>query len=807
MNINHLVMLTAVAVAVSMVSCIKDEVVDAPSFHPTESELIAFGVSGWGDMEDITRGGASRDRIGNLHLKSDDGALDLPVGIYVEDGFSNIADTRGATIATNDVASFNVWASLTGESGGTTFFFPEEGVVFSKDVNTFESQEAYFWPGTGTIDFVAVANAPASGFDAVVTDNKVTGFTYEVPTDATAQNDIVVASKTGVSGSNNETVPLQFKHIMSAVQVKVGTMPTVGGTIESITLKNVYNSGTYTLADGTWARGGTKSDYVVLNQSYTPVNGATINTGVNTLMMIPQTLPDDAILEVKFKYAGATEATTLTAPIAKDADGAYYEWKRSKTTFYTISIDENYNLTVVPQGNVLDAHYIMTTATVNVTELGQGETWYIKVSAEGIPTGGENVSILLNDNSVNQYIKDGYWINALDGDTEVVRGSQIYDKGTSTGAYDFIIFIPENISASDRKITLEYGIVGNEGNAKYEYLYQKCPYWDATNKWGWEKVDDQNSGQYGFDWTRKACYMFAYKIGGLQNSADGYAIYTEDWIRNLINELVTAYGAEDFVTIDTFTHKVYEQQLVNTSTGWIPTLEYVWDWYDDGSRAAVIIDYTLLNFDDAFSSTDGLGNTKAFFDARSLLAFEEALSTFKKYGEGGNAFRMLTDDEFNSKKFYFGSYTYADPTTGASTNAMFREFGEIDDASGILKYIIQRNAYDIVSYTLDNGSTGTTLDMNSEKIKWYLPAYGQFTNYDGFEFATGVATFIPAEFWSSTAAVNNQAYTGGGVPIDRSEKRKVIVQRAVEEVPTAVAVTVDNSSMAGGENGEAIWSE
>lgn len=797
MNINHLVMLTAVAVAVSMVSCIKDEVVDAPSFHPTDSELIAFGVSGWGDMEDITRGGASRDRIGNLHLKSDDGELDLPVGIYVEDGFSNIADTRGATIATNDVASFNVWASLTGESGGTTFFFPEEGVVFSKDVNTFESQEAYFWPGTGTIDFVAVANAPASGFDAVVTDNKVTGFTYEVPTDATAQNDIVVASKTGVSGSNNETVPLQFKHIMSAVQVKVGTMPTVGGTFESITLKNVYNSGTYTLADGTWARGGTKSDYVVLNQSYTPVNGATINTGVNTLMMIPQTLPDDAILEVKFKYAGATEAITLTAPIAKDADGAYYEWKRSKTTFYTISIDENYNLTVVPQGNVLDAHYIMTTATVNVTELGQGETWYVKVLADAVEGVSAEASLQFTSD-LNDFSKDGYWTNNnVNGtSTASARGTEIV-TGTSTGSYEMTVFIPENLSAADRKITLEYGIVGNETNAKKEYIYQKCPYWDTANNWGWEKVDDQNSGQYGFAWTKVVCYITTYDLST-------YGDYSQSDVKNMVTSILTSlglpttgidatqsdYNADSFVTIDTFDSKKFYDGI------------FVDRWITSGTRIAVIIDYTKLDFENAMSTSDGLANTKAFFYGASMLAFEDALLDVLKNNDSGDRFfRSLDDDEYNSGEFKFHNYTFN------GSNAIFRDNGGgVDDASGILKYIIKKNAFDIVTTTTDT-YTYTGIDMDANDIAWYLPAKDQYTNYEQFEFATGTATFNPEEFWSSTAAADQKAYPGKGDAIARTETRKVIVQRKVTNVPQTVAVTVDNSSMAGGENGEAIWSE
>ena len=59
---------------------------------------------------------------------------------------------------------------------------------------------------------------------------------------------------------------------------------------------------------------------------------------------------------------------------------------------------------------------------------------------------------------------------------------------------------------------------------------------------------------------------------------------------------------------------------------------------------------------------------------------------------------------------------------------MFRELGDLDDASGILKYVIMRNAYNISTYTLGTGDVTTTLDMDAEKVKWYLSAVDQFVN-------------------------------------------------------------------------------
>lgn len=791
----NLLLFVAVVAATTMVSCFKDEVILTPAITQ-ESDVIGFVANVHDD--DATR--ACRNRIGKHDLKSADGEFVLPMGVYVEDGIYGTADadTRGAKISS--LNSFKVWGELTQGDGTKVNYIP--GVDFGLDLgdendkkdDNYDSNTIYPWPGEGTLNFVALGNAPASGLTANMNGTAVESFTYTVPADAIAQTDVVVATLNDVLGSANSTQALDFKHIMSAVNVKIGTMPSSGGVIKSMKFKNIYNSGTYNYKTETWLRAGTKADFPVLsngNASFTPGNtGSIVNAEDYTLMMLPQIIADDAVLEIVFQYSGASEVT-LTAPIAKNEQGVYYEWKKGKTTYYTISIDENYNLQVIPQGNVLDAHYIMTTANVNVTKIDEGQEWYLKVSADNV-TSTENISVKVNDGTINQYIKDGYWINAIDGNIVNARGRDIV-KGEGTGITNVIIFIPENITAQDRKITLEYGIVGQESNAKFEYLYQKCPYWDTTNKWGWEKVDDQNSGQYGFAWTKVICYVTTYDLRS-------WGAYSQDDVKNMVKSILTSlglpttgidatqsdYDANSFVTIDTYDNK---KQALGS-------------WWRSGTRIAVIIDYTKLDFENAMSTSDGLANTKAFFYGASMLAFENALlDVLKNDGSGDKFFRQLNDAEYNSGEFNFHNYTY----NGSS--AIFRDNGGgVDDASGILKYIIKKNAFDIVTTTTDT-YTYTGIDMDANDIDWYLPAKDQYTGYDDFEFATGTATFNPAEFWSSTAAINQKAYPGKGDAIARTETRKVIVQRKVTDVPQAVAVTLDNSEMAGGENGEAQWVE
>lgn len=802
-NFNHLVALVAVFATIMMVSCFKDDVVSTPALR-VESETICFSTDvEWADEDEITRGGGVRNRVGMVKLASADGANTLPIGIYVEDGIhtSASAETRGSKIEAGDIDVLKVWASQT-KGGVQSLLFPAEGEEFTLENGIFISDPEYIWPGADySIDFVAVHNAPASGFVANMNSagTALESFTYTVPADATAQNDIVVATAS-VGGANNATVPLNFEHIMSAVNVKIGSMPSTGGTIKSMSFKNIYNSGTYNYQTKTWLRAGTKADFPVLsngNASFAPGNtGSIVNAEDYTLMMLPQIIADDAVLEIVFQYSGASEVT-LTAPIAKNEEGVYYEWKKGKTTYYTISIDENYNLQVIPQGNVLDAHYIMTTANVNVTEIDENQTWYLKVSADNV-TSTENISVKVDDGTINQYIKDGYWINAIDGNIVNARGSDIVN-GKGIGVTNVIIFIPENITASDRKITLEYGIEGQESNAKFEYLYQKAPFWDTTNKWGWEKVDDQNSGTYGFEWTRKVCYISSYKVGSVSSSL--LDTYSKSEVQNMVNTLISQYNAGDYVSMSTFDHFTQKSNGDWINSGWEGIKPI-----SNGSRMAVIIDYSKVNLDAASSLTNGLDNTKAFFNAGAVMQFEQALKAIVKKNDSSQTFfRSLRDDEIQSGKFVFDSYEYVDEN-GQTTNKMFIEFGDQDDASGILKYIIMRNAYDVVSKELLDGHTTTMLDMNATKIKWYLPAVNQFVNMGNFEFATGNATFTASDFWSSTAAPNNQAYTGGNQKISRSEQRKVIVQRVVTEIPQPTTISeISTEEMKGGENGEAQW--
>ena len=242
-------------------------------------------------------------------------------------------------------------------------------------------------------------------------------------------------------------------------------------------------------------------------------------------------------------------------------------------------------------------------------------------------------------------------------------------------------------------------------------------------------------------------------------------------------------------------------------------------------RGCVIIDYTKIPQKDYFTffdEGDGLKNTQAFMSGTTILAFENALSSVMKSEDGKtgeHAFGMASGAELNISFGDWdigGGFLGADvfrenrPYTdgnGVSHSNLFNQTTEYD-MSGVLNYVIKRNRFDVKQISITGGFY-YEVDMNPDNIKWYLPAKNQYLE-PVLSFATGNPTFTPAKFWSSTADASNNAnaFNGAGESESRETLHQVVVQRIPYDgiIPTAPAtVEIDNTSMQGGDNGEAQW--
>ena len=239
----------------------------------------------------------------------------------------------------------------------------------------------------------------------------------------------------------------------------------------------------------------------------------------------------------------------------------------------------------------------------------------------------------------------------------------------------------------------------------------------------------------------------------------------------------------------------------------------------------VIIDYGYFPQSDVYEFYDlnsGLTNTEEFFDISDALAFETALkSIVKRSNTSEYAFRIpldgtepdntggTVDIDKQLKSWGFASRPNASYTDsqGVTHTKTWKSSSTMDDMSGILNYIIKRNAFNLIKQTA-NDYVYYTINMDKSSIKWYLPAVNQYKD-PVLSFATGNTTFVPSNFWSSTACEDNtNAYLGSGTPELRTEKKKVVVQRMVTPIPQPTTISeIDTEEMKGGENGEAQWVE
>lgn len=388
---------------------------------------ICFGISSDKDVQ--TRGYAGSDDEGytadRFVLRSDDSADTLCVRAIVSDGINvsgfegEQALTRGTPVGKdNFYTKFHVLAYW--QKSGTSvdqFYMDTNASNVGASVGTgaiWSTEQIYYWPGADH-SFQFYAWAPTDASDLTTPSSPSSKeLKYIVPADAANQKDIVVATPetqdTWISGDNNAAVPLSFKHICTAVRFAVGSQMQPG-SIKSVALKGVKNAGTYDMATGTWALAETPTDFSQeLNKSMdgNEIDGTEITSLKGTFMMLPQTLPAGATVEVVFVNAN-NEVRTLTAPIGNT------EWKMGTTVTYKLSITPEYELEFVSRPEVQDAHYVIVPITVNAKDLNKGN-YTIKVSDPTV--------CKLRENLVGPEVQ-GYWPKETTGDGDFTRKESI----------------------------------------------------------------------------------------------------------------------------------------------------------------------------------------------------------------------------------------------------------------------------------------------------------------------------------------------------------------------------------------------
>lgn len=169
-------------------------------------------------------------------------------------------------------------------------------------------------------------------------------FSYTVPDKIEDQKDLLAWWGTDYSRKSSGTagadaVDIDFRHLCTAVKFKMGEGENLQKNIKSISLKGVYREGTWSAADadgwngGHWTLDSGTGDFSVdVASSGGYEDGTEITTGEKVFMMLPQTLPDGAEIEVVYNDGSSDQ--TLTVSIAGT------DWGQGEMVVYRISHED-----------------------------------------------------------------------------------------------------------------------------------------------------------------------------------------------------------------------------------------------------------------------------------------------------------------------------------------------------------------------------------------------------------------------------------------------------------------------------------
>ena len=744
-------------IAFMATSCQQDEVLEQYDPKP-QGETISFHIQrGW-DFDKISRSTGTQygEHISDNNLVSEDNSESMKMGVYQQPigSWFGEANSRGTMIQSADFSEFLAFGYKTKTENGTATTTPifvssyhditnnttdnTDDAGWEKPVGTGENANGYYWPGSDyTCSFFGISMSDGKLTDTTsgtsvynnVTTKKNTagqiiGFDYTVPALAVNQPDIMVAAANNIPGDgSSESVSLDFKHILTAVNVKVGvktgetTMP--NGKITSIKFKNIYGKGTYSVETNAWsgfrewANGdGTAGSTGIGLQEYSvdlgdegyTTNGITQNTQVNTVnatfMMLPQSLPSNAVIEIEYLHAGAATPIKLTAPIGGSS------WNMGVETNYLINISPNKDLMFISAITDKDAHYVMVDFSIKAKNL-TNKGWKMVASAND----GSSVTLRTDLSELQQ---QGYWTVNERGTPSITITDA--DKINSDEVKVWA-FVEENLGSTNRTITLKLYNADTNELADTKTFTQLCMSSARS-----ERLQETGEVPWGFKWDRKVTYIATPHISFTNFSLqEVFAAVLFDYAAN---NIIEEYFADDS-----------NQQIIKVTTQKIFGLSY---------KTTVIVDYTKLDdLGDIGKSTDGHTNTTGLYYFKGISAIsdlETLLDNAKENYPNGVSKSFTGSLEDNA---YISDF--------AAKSCVMKNKFWAETIQGDTPYQVA---------VLNSDQTENSTD-NFNYLNWYLPAS---TEYAGINTAEGTGKYkLDGVYWTSTAVaddnVNSYIYT------------------------------------------------
>ena len=401
-----------IIVVTVLFACQKEPVVVEPQ---KDTDAISFTVKEAVPFSTKSSSDISSESYSEVIFTKDsiDVYLNVNESIFYSDFFEkeNI-ESKGVPYADNKIGNFYVSA-----------FFSNMDLFFNGlQLNSTDGSSVstgYYWPistpptllnffgyaineGNGTISEQKYLSSSSGSFKYTLPpDNSNSNISAEI------QPDMLFAISPDQKNTGNP-VNMNFYHALSALEFSVGTVP--GNLkIESVQFTNIHSSGSceYSLGSSgiyfnwSFVDSDTKTSYTQTfekelydqNNQALP-NGTAINSSEQTFMMIPQTITDETVIEIKISFEGRPYT------IEKQLNKLTGKWEPGKLYTFKISSPEEVQIEVTDEV-VMDGIYPVK-QNLQIKNIGIADA-YVRVAIAGswvvddIKGDGSTTQLIISD--------------------------------------------------------------------------------------------------------------------------------------------------------------------------------------------------------------------------------------------------------------------------------------------------------------------------------------------------------------------------------------------------------------------------
>lgn len=691
-------------------SCSDDNLLDNPDSHPQGSEVIGYGLSPV--VSRSTKRNEAPTKTTALHaISKENDSLWIYMSEIPTEQFSSLI-TRGIAQETAKINSFDVTCIRTVNGTMSDTYFSSETYTGTAGADTWVNENGniyYWWPENASFDFYALSPAKAK-----ITGSMAEDFTFTVENSVKDQIDLC-ATKVE-NATPNQKVRLSFHHLLSRIIFKVPEETELAtGKIISIELSNIVSTGSYSHSTGKWTLSTNDTFTYKLTPEAAYASGADLTGHDLQLFLMPQSLSEKSILTLTFQPTRNGENSGGVKTYTKQLTGI--NWQAGLTYLFNVRISPQGFFEFTQDSPIQDANYVMHTNTIQPLEDVGSSSWRVEARTS------DNAGVTIQKEAdVNVIAKSGFWtdriLNTNGGDDGSARGTNTI-SGSGTTPVPVRIFLPENATETNRIVYLDFYLGSETSPVQTLTMLQYCPDW--VGNYGWEQIDDNESGDFGFNWTRQVYLTYKYSIGAATNWNTNYN-YIKSVRRNYGNPFWTNVG-------------------------------YFYNTIRRNNRGYIHLDYSQVNdLSGSTSNSQGLENTIWLYNYggdAATKAMEEGILSIMKSSGTETAFRIATkaDD---------GDQAPLSTLTAVDANKI------------AISIALRKNRYNIRQTTAaSEGEKGYTPVLAA--IEWYLPAVDQFQNLPRLQSIT------PNEYWSSTTTpgATGDPYDGSGAMQPRSNILKV----------------------------------